>query len=208
MNDAVGTAQVDYLQEICGKITQFEDKVPWLYLDSNKPGLVTVGVGKMLPNPIAAAVLPFQVQGRLATYAEVEADFARVHAMEPDHLPTYYLAATSIKLLDADIEVLLYSVVADVDRQLRAMFPHYGDWPKGAKLATIDMLFNLGPSHFKVYSHLISSLNEENWEQASKECGRNVHDAAFAARNYWTLCSFMDADRAARAAAVIHHGAA
>lgn len=183
---------LEYLDESAGKIEHWESRVHWLYLD--RPGLVTVGVGRMLPTVEAAQALPFKTsEGQPATAEHVAHDFNRVHAMEPNHLATFYLCAESIRLASSDIEALLFTDVTDCDRWIRKQFTHYDAWPKCAKLATIDMRYNLGPKRFLRYTEMIRGLNSEDWELAAKECDRNIRDAAFAARNYWTRCQFLDA---------------
>ena len=102
-----------YLDECMAKIEEFEGRVPWLYLDS--PGLVTVGVGNMLPNVMAAERLPFHLAGTPATTDQIKADYKRVAAMSPNHLPTFYLCSSSLRLNDYTIEALLFRVVAETD---------------------------------------------------------------------------------------------
>lgn len=188
-----------YLDEACNKIEGFEGRVPWFYLDEF--GNVTVGVGRMLPNVAEAQALPFQLNDMPARLDQVAEDYERVKAMVPNHLPTFYLSSQSVKLGEGDIDALLYSVVVDVDRRLRQSFLHYLSWPKSAKLATIDMLYNLGGRNFMLYKHLIRALMAEDWTTAAKESGRNIEDAAFAARNYWTRVCYLDAEVEATTAA-------
>jgi hypothetical protein len=191
MTDAIELPE--YLDEAMAKVEEFEDRVHWLYLDED--GLVTIAIGQMLPNVHDAQALPFHSPaGRTATPEEIALDFARVSAMERDHLPTFYLVASSLKLLDADIEKMLMVSVMDCVHDLEKILPHFDNWPKGAKLATIDMRFNLGPSRFRAYTHMILALDSEDFAAAAAQCDRDRKDAAFATRNYWTRTSFMNAE--------------
>jgi GH24 family phage-related lysozyme (muramidase) len=182
-----------YLDESMAKIEEFEGRVPWLYLD--EPGLVTVGVGNMLPNVLAAERLPFQnAAGILSTTDEIKADFSRVAAMSPNHLPTFYLCSTSIRLTDYTIESLLFRVVTEVDGYLRNFFSRFEVWPTPAKLATLDMVYNLGPGRFgRGYPNLIRALFAQNWTDAATESARDNKDAAFILRNQWTRDSYLAA---------------
>jgi hypothetical protein len=190
-------AGLEYLDLSASKIEGFEGRVEWLYLDTYRH--VTTGVGKMLASVLAAQALPFRSpSGEPATMEEIAADFARVSAMEPGHLPTYYLSSTSVRLLNQDVDAILFSVVAECDRWLRKQFANYASWPLAVKLATLDMRYNLGPKRFLHYTKLNAALAAEDWMTAAKQSRRNVSDAAFAERNYWTLSQFLDAEKQAQ----------
>jgi GH24 family phage-related lysozyme (muramidase) len=53
----------DTLTETLAALERFEGSIPWMYNDT--AGKVTVGVGLMLPDAVAAAHLPFAIAGRL-----------------------------------------------------------------------------------------------------------------------------------------------
>lgn len=184
-------AAIEYLEQAMVKIRFFEGTVRWMYLD--EPGLVTVGVGQMLPNVKAAQLLPFMIGGQLATPQQIAADYERVKAMQPAHLPPFYFRNSAPVLADGEINLLLLRTVRAVDQELAHTFARYAQWPRGAKLATIDMVYNLGLSGFREYTHLNAALEIQDWTSAAKECGRNVHLASFASRNYWTRTQFMNA---------------
>lgn len=199
MTQTTGTP-AGYLQEALASTMGFEGSVPWMYLDS--PGLVTVGIGRMLPNAAAAQALPFQSpHGGPATLLQIAQDFNRVKSMKPNQSAGFYRAATSVKLLSADIQALFLSVITSVDGELKRMFPRYPSWPVSARLAAIDMLYNLGSARFRAYAHMLSALDQQDFLTAAKECARNAKDPSFAARNLWTRTSFLDAEQEAQASA-------
>lgn len=185
---------LEYLDASVSKTEGFEGRIQWLYLDGYRN--VTVGVGRLLSNLLAAQALPFKSSdGTLATEDQVAQDFARVSAMDPGHLATYYLASSSIRLLNEDIDGMLSGVVANNDRWLREQFKAYASWPTCAKLATLDMIYNLGPTRFLRYTELNKALEAQDWNTAAKQSGRNIHDPAFVERNRWTICQFLDAGK-------------
>jgi GH24 family phage-related lysozyme (muramidase) len=184
-------AAIEYLEKAMVKIRFWEGTVRWMYLD--EPGLVTVGVGQMLPNVNAAQLLPFLIGGQTATAEQIAADYERVKAMRPAQLPPFYCCSSAVTLADGEINLLLLRTVKAIDLELEHAFVRYAQWPTGVKLATIDMVYNLGLSGFREYTHLNAALEIQDWTRAAKECGRNVHLASFAARNYWTRTQFMNA---------------
>jgi GH24 family phage-related lysozyme (muramidase) len=185
---------MEYLDESAAKVEDFENRIHWMYLD--KPGNVTVGIGKELPSLSFAQALPFRYQdGMPATAEEIAIDFARVSGMEPGHTAIYYLSEHSCRLQDPDIEALLFSELADCDRWLAKHFPNYPNWRKPAKLGALDMRYNLGATRFLRYPDMIRGLLAGDWETVARECDRNIHDAAFAQRNSWTRCCFLDAGK-------------
>src|SRR5271168_4443937 len=76
-----------YLEQSTAQTTVFETAVPWMYLDTR--GLVTAGIGQMLPDAASAQSLAFlHPDGTPATPDAIHADFDRVHALaagEPCH---------------------------------------------------------------------------------------------------------------------------
>ena len=95
----------DYLEQAMAKIKEFEGSIPWMYLDT--VGKVTVGIGLMLVNEIAAHGLPFTVGDRPAKLDEIGREFARVSAMKPGQLAKFYFLKQGLQLPDTVIETKL-----------------------------------------------------------------------------------------------------
>src|SRR5882724_13364038 len=97
---------MSYLQTSYDALKRWEGVVPYLYLDSI--GLVTVGVGFMLPNVYAASTLPFMNSaGEPASQVEIALDYNRVKMLPANKLPTYYHSFSSPLLPQAEINRLL-----------------------------------------------------------------------------------------------------
>ena len=179
----------NYMDRALAQIAIFEGSVAWMYVDS--VGKVTVGVGLMLPDVVAAQALPFSAAGQAATADQIAAEFKRVSAMAMGKLPNFYKTPTCLQLEDACITQKLESVVAGFETKLRAKWPNYDQFPDEAKLALLDMAYNLGPDGLlKGYPTLVRSVTAGNWAAAAAECQRR---GPAPARNDWTKQMFLAA---------------
>jgi GH24 family phage-related lysozyme (muramidase) len=179
----------NYLEQSLAKLKEFEGCVPWMYRDT--VGKVTVGVGLMLPTASAAESLPFLLDGRAATTAEIAAEFARIDAMTMGRLPAFYRPATSLQLSQETIDAKLNAVLQGFEAELRMEIPHYDGLPDGVKMALLDMIYNLGPAGlFHGFPHLMAAVESGSWAQAAACCMRHGPSAE---RNAWTREQFLSA---------------
>jgi GH24 family phage-related lysozyme (muramidase) len=179
----------NYLEQSLAQLKEFEGCVPWMYRDT--VGKITVGVGLMLPDAKAAEALPFVLEGRSATSAEIAAEFARVDAMTMGRLPTFYRNAASLELSQEAIDARLSAVLQGFEADLRSQISHYDSFPDGVKMALLDMIYNLGPGElFNGFPHLMASVETGSWTQAAACCMRRGPSPE---RNAWTREQFLSA---------------
>ncbi len=191
----------NYMERSLAQIAIFEGSVAWMYVDT--VGKVTVGVGLMLPDVAAAQALPFLAAGQAASAAQIATDFHRVGAMAMGHLANFYKTPTCLQLDEATIQQKLESVLAGFEVKLRAKWPNYDQFPDEAKMALLDMAYNLGPDGLlKGFPTLVRSVTAGDWKAAAAECQRR---GPAPSRNDWTKSMFL---AAAEAAATPHHAAA
>ena len=170
-------------------LKQFEGCVPWMYRDT--VGKVTVGVGLMLPDAAAAEALPFLEAGHAASPAQIHADFQRVMQLPEGKTAGFYRCSSSLKLPESAIDARLLAVLEGFEQRLRARLQHYDSFPDGAKLALLDMIYNLGPGElFSGYPHLLAAVEQGAWAQAAAQCLRHGPGEA---RNAWTRTQFLSA---------------
>jgi GH24 family phage-related lysozyme (muramidase) len=163
--------------------------VPWMYRDT--VGKVTVGVGLTLPNAAAAETLPFLLDGRAATTAEIAAEFARIDTMTMGRLPAFYKNPASLELSQETIDAKLSAVLQEFETDLRTHIPHYDGLPDSVKMALLDMIYNLGPAGlFHGFPHLMAAVESGSWAQAAACCMRRGPGEA---RNAWTREQFLNA---------------
>lgn len=176
----------------------FEGSVPHFYLDTE--GLVTNGVGNMVPTVEAALRLPLRVQssGDLAGEAAVRADFARVAAMAPGKVPSFYREYESLVLSDDDINALLMARLGDFYARLSADFTSFAAFPQSAQVGLLDMIYNVGNGTLvKRYPKFDAAVRAGDWIAAAHECKRDASVKAFDARNKWTVLQFVGASKVA-----------
>jgi|SRR5882762_186298 len=193
----MATPTPTYLDESYHWLTNWETPIAWLYLDIK--GWVTTAIGLQVVSALAALNLKFMSPdgSRPATPAEIENDYARVRGMPYGQQfgAKFYKSATSPLLPDVEQHRLLVSQVNSCETDLRRIYPGYDSMPDPAKIALIDMRYNLGPVKLAPpkYPLFNAAVAKRDWLTASQQCARNVNDKGFAERNLWTKNEFLDA---------------
>ena len=181
-----------YLETVLAKLKEFEGCVPWMYLDT--VGKVTVGIGLMLPSGPAADALPFVIGDRAATTAEIAKEFARVSGMEKGRVAKFYARTGGLRLTQEAIDTKLRSTLEGFEGYLRRYLPMYDSLPDAAKVALLDMVYNLGPGRlFAEYPRLIAAIEAGDWKAAAAASARRGPSPA---RNLWTKQQLLDAAKA------------
>lgn len=179
-----------YLDQSYDALKRWEGSVPYMYLD--KVGLVTVGIGFMLPNIYAASTLPFmKPAGEPASQIDISLDYNRVKALSANKLVTYYHSFSSPLLPQAEINRLLAANVVSFEVSLRRIYLDYDIYPDSVKVGLIDMCYNLGASKLQAqYPKFNRAVQTHNWLLAADQCHRNGPSEE---RNTWTKNQFLEA---------------
>ncbi len=160
-------------------IVPFEGVVNHMYLDT--VGLVTVGVGNMLPTPAAARMLAFVHNYDLkpATPQEITMEFDVIHDQPKGRKESFYKAYTKLKLTDLEIVSLFNKRVDDFVESLTHYYKHFRGYPETVQLAMLDMAFNLGAFALaNRWPKLNAAINAGDWQQAAVHSLRpQSHDA-------------------------------
>lgn len=176
-----------YLEQFLAKLESFEGSIPWMYRDT--VGKVTVGVGVMLPDAAAASALPFAANGQPASAPEIAAEFARVDALPMGRAAHFYRKDGGPELSENEIDALLRSEILRFEAELREKIAGYDAFPDQARMALLDMAYNLGPEGLlKGFPRLIQAAEAGDWKQAAAQCFRHGPGAA---RNEWTEAMFL-----------------
>lgn len=181
----------DYLAASASQTIKFEGSVPWMYLDTR--GNVTTAVGHMLASAEEAMSFDFVcLDESLATHAMIKACFERVHAMNPGLPAAAYRWHGALELPSNAIDSLLSIDLAGHESLLRESFSGYEDFPDEAKLALLDMDFNLG--HAKLMREFngffCPAVARKDWVTAAAHCHRIGPSQQ---RNDWTKQMFLKA---------------
>jgi GH24 family phage-related lysozyme (muramidase) len=183
-----GTATTLNWNDVETDFEHWEGKFPHMYLDTK--GLITVGIGKMLPNVAAAKALGFvrRSDGAIATAAEIEIDFLEVSKQPRGKLAKRYKKHTQLDLPDDLIYSLLRTVVNGFENDLVANFDGYRTYPINVKRALLDMIYNLGLRGLLKFKNLKKSVESRDWKEAAKHCHRIGPSKE---RNDWTRDLFL-----------------
>jgi GH24 family phage-related lysozyme (muramidase) len=181
------TTDLDWT-ELRADFDLWEGRIPHMYLDTR--GLVTVGVGKMLPNVAAAQALPFvrRDNGAPARPDEIQRDYDAVKAQPKAMLAGSYRKFTQLDLPDAAIDALLKTTADQFIADLAARFAGWAGYPAPAKRALIDMAYNLGIGGLMAFVRLKAAVEARRWDVAADECARNGISPD---RNSWTRNLFL-----------------
>ena len=169
-----------------------EGVVSHMYLDV--VGLVTIGVGFMLPNPAAAIALGLirRDTGAPAAGAEKAQDWESVHEQEKAKVASTYKKFTKLDLPDSEINKELANRLMDFTRNLRARFPKFDQFPDKAQIGLLDMIYSLGPQGlFHAFPKFCAAVDAQDWETCALEGDRRNVSAA---RNADLKQLFLDAD--------------
>jgi GH24 family phage-related lysozyme (muramidase) len=151
-----------------------EGTLPHMYLDT--VGLVTVGVGHMIPDAGTARELNFVVRanGSPATPDQIAAEHTSISQQQKGLIAQRYLQFTTLDITDSAIQDLLSADIATVEAGVRSKFAGYDDYPEPAQDALLDMAFNLGVAglagHFP---HLKAAAEARDWATCAAQCHRN-----------------------------------
>lgn len=181
---------MSYLQDSAAQLKVFEADVPWPYLDTKSN--VTFAVGFMAPD--LASFLTYSwmsPDGCVSDPADVATAWRTVSAMLPGRVAGYYHYPGCLTLPQAARDGLLMAKLTTLDGQLSAAFDDYEGFPEPAKLALIDMVWNLGfEGLMHGYPRLDAAVKIQDWKTCALECYRNGPDLA---RNDWTKAQFLAA---------------
>lgn len=178
---------MDYLQQSMAQLKIFENEIPWMYLDT--VGNVTVATGLLLRNADAAVALPFvdEGTGTPASAPMIRSVFQRVASMPKGRVARFYKIGGAV-LSQQSMDSLLAKEVKDFDSGLRLGFRQFDGFPVPAKLALLDMVYNLGASGlFEGYPRMCKAVRDGLWTVAAAECHRIGPSDK---RNAWTKAQF------------------
>lgn len=153
-------------------INRFEGRVPHMYLDT--VGKVTVGVGHLLTSASSAARLPFvDEHGAAAVGTAIELEYATVAVLTKGLRASAYRRHTRLSLPDSEIDRLTDQHLKSFEREIGLIYPDFNRFPRPAKLALMDMIFNLGmPGLRSAWPNLNRAIWARDWATAAAHSNR------------------------------------
>lgn len=157
------------------KLELYEGLVEHMYLDTK--GYVTVGIGHLITNALAAKKLDFvrQKDNKKATEEEIDADYIAVKKQIKGLLSGSYRKHTKLKLKKVSIDSLTNKHIESFEGELKVIYggENFDAFPVSVRLALFDMIFNLGMtklnSDFPTFNKYIKS---NKWGKAAEQSNR------------------------------------
>ena len=153
-------------------IERYEGRVNHMYLDSR--AYVTVGVGHLLATVDAAQKLPFLNQsGQSVSAEEIAKEYTFLQTQPGNKLAKFYQPLTKLYLSDEAIDHLTDKHIESFYGELKRIYSDFDDFPSSVKLATFDLIFNLGMTQLKKkWPKFNACVAKKDWSAAADNCRR------------------------------------
>ena len=171
--------------EVIKNTEKYEGRVPHLYLDTR--GLVTVGIGHLIPNKASMAFVDMYKKGAnntlvLASLEEKQAEYDTIkkqpHGFSRN--ANSYKAHATLAMKNHDIVaqkekhiLTFYGELAKHYTTTNGFAKNFDAMPHSVQKALFDMVFNLGITKLRTqYVNMNNAIKKENWVAAAAESKR------------------------------------
>lgn len=148
-----------------------EGSVPCMYLDTHAPPLVTAAIG-CLADPVSLALpMPWLIDGRPATRAEVLADFQLLKA-RPELAHQHWRAAMAVtrcRLDDAGIAAVVAQRLAQMETELRRWFVNWDRFPADGQMACFGIAWACGAGFPRTFTAFRAKADAQDWAGAQAQ---------------------------------------
>ena len=157
---------------LSANIEKYEGRVNHMYLDSR--GYVTVGVGHLLASVEKALLLPFKYSdGNLAPPEEIQREYEFLLTQPANKIASFYQPFMSLTLDDQAIDELTHEHIHSFYRELKIIYPEFDSYPSAVRLATFDLIFNLGMTKLKNnWPKFNACMAAQDWAGAAENSRR------------------------------------
>ena len=154
-----GVGKVAFYDKVIKDLRKWEGVISHAYVDSK--GYVTVGVGFMIPSAAAAKGYGFvnRATKKKATAKEKEDEWKNVNKQKKSMRARFYKKFTTLDLPDTEINRKLTTKVQSFERQIKKHYKDYDKYPDEAKLALIDLAYNLGFGGLKKFKNMSKNVS-------------------------------------------------
>ncbi len=171
--------------EVINNTEKYEGRIPHLYLDTR--GLVTVGIGHLIPNKASMAFVVMYKKGAnntlaLASLAEKRAEYDTIKKQPYgfSRNASSYKAHTALVMKNHDIVaqkekhiLTFYGELAKYYTTVNGFAKNFDAMPHPVQKALFDMVFNLGITKLRTqYVKMNNAIKKENWVAAAAESKR------------------------------------
>lgn len=150
-----------------------EGVVNHMYLDV--VGLVTIGVGFMIPTHFAADNLDVvrRVDGVPATTEEKADEWRAIRALKEGRQAKWYKQFTKLEMQGPDIDLMLARLLHNFYLDLSMRFKGIREFPLPVGLGLLDMAYSLGTTGLlSKYPKFCDAVRRHDWAACADECER------------------------------------
>jgi GH24 family phage-related lysozyme (muramidase) len=164
--------KVSFYDTVVKDLRKWEGVISHMYLDTR--GYVTVGVGFMIPSAAAAKGYGFvsRATKKKATDKEKADEWDNIKKQKKAMRAAYYKTFTRLDLPDSEIDSALTKKAKSFEKQIKTLYKDYDTYPDEAKLALIDLAYNLGFGGLKKYQNMKKAIDAGKWDDAAKHSNR------------------------------------
>jgi GH24 family phage-related lysozyme (muramidase) len=162
------------LKKVTDDLRQFEDAIPYMYLDT--VSTVTVGIGTALfsVNDVdsnnfiyAQTHLPASLKDKRAAWNVVQS-VSHPRGTRSNYPSEHFEKLTSIVINTAEQDRLLDKKLEHFYKDLVRIYPGFDSMPENAKIALFDMIYNLGPGHLEYkFVQFTKAVRARKWATAA-----------------------------------------
>lgn len=171
--------------EVTKNIEKYEGRIPHLYLDT--VGMVTVGIGHMIPNKAGMSVVTMYKRGAnnlfvLATPSDKYAEYDAIKKLPfgPRYGAASFREHTTLIMKDIDINTQRDKHIQSFYKELKGYYAtangfatSFDAMPTEVQKALFDMVFNLGITRLRnQYIKFNGFIKSEDWGGAAKQSNR------------------------------------
>ncbi len=141
-----------------------------LFPYADHKGFATAGIGHLCNSLQALKDMPWKVDGRPATEAELQAGLDAVHANKAlyDHGGAdAFLPITKLRLTQMDVDTLFWKDFSLYVREMKKRFPGFYDYPACAQFALISLSYACG-TNFE-FPKFEAAVKRRDWVTAAEE---------------------------------------
>lgn len=160
-------------------------------------GNITVGIGHKLSTPEMAAALPFTRTHSFHAHGD---DITKEVGVSDGEIMgawnAYKNDSKAVPNMHLTDEAIVNTCISDVEtaqKGLRGLYSGYDSFPEHAKVALVDMAFNLGITTLsKKFTKFNAAVNNKDWKAAAAESHRDLNQNGDA-RNKDTAAQLLQA---------------
>lgn len=182
------------IEELADEIEKSEGRASWIYLD--RVGIKTTAVGHALETVQECCLLPWKIDGRPATKAEISADYAAISRAPKGRRADFYKPYTRIRLDDADITKDRNNLVTAFVAAIKQNIPDFECFPEPVKRACADIAYNAGVGGLMGFKNMLAAIRRKDWKTAAKESARvDAQGRPLESRNKETAALILSAQK-------------